>query len=229
MLLRCQIAAFVEIPSNFPGGTEIREEQLQQLEREFICHIPTGSRSFAARVQRLPAARKQEPHPINSPGSEAKVEAEIRVQFDIQIPRVALCGAEEELQTAVLTRLIEHAGIFRADLRFLRVQMHIQSALVICKLRVGADRLTGPPHPLVERRFFDFIPVRLPSDLLYPILSGHNFPFFVLCVNASKGSPQASIKQSLFGRPHICSQILRFPILWCLLKCEISSFVATAA
>ena len=74
MLLRCQIAAFVEIPSNFPGGTEIREEQLQQLEREFICHIPTGSRSFAARVQRLPAARKQEPHPINSPGSEAKVE-----------------------------------------------------------------------------------------------------------------------------------------------------------
>ena len=74
---------------------------------------------------------------------------------------------------------------------------------------------------------FDFDAIMEGADWFH--LSGHNFPFFVLYVNASKGSPQASIKQSLFGRPHICSQILRFPILWCLLKCEISSFVATAA
>ena len=142
---------------------------------------------------------------------------------------ISILSSGEKLQAAVLTRLVKHAGIFCADRWFLRVKMHIQPAVIIRKLRVGADLLAGQPWPLVDRRFFDFIPVRLPSDLLYPILSGHNFPFFVLYVNASKGSPQASIKQSLFGRPHICSQILRFPILWCLLKCEISSFVATAA
>ena len=145
MLLHGQIAAFVEIAPDFSVRSEIREEEPQQLEWEFICHISAVGRSFAACMQGLCAVRKQDPHQIAIPGSKAKIEAELGVQFNIDVPHILRRGAEEKLQAAVLTRLIENAGIFGADHWFFRVKMHIQPAVIIRKLRIGADLLAGQP------------------------------------------------------------------------------------
>ena len=90
-----RIAAFVEIAPDFSVRSEIREEQAQQLEWEFICHIPAVGRSFAACMQGLCAVRKQDPHQIAIPGSKAKIEAELGVQFNIDVPHILRRGAEK--------------------------------------------------------------------------------------------------------------------------------------
>ena len=145
MLLRGQIAAFVEIAPDFSVRSEIREEQAQQLEGNLIRHIPAVGRSFAACMQGLCAVRKQDPHQILSSGPKSEIDAQAGVQLNVDISRILLCGAEEKLQAAVLTRLVKDAGIFGADLRLLRMKMHIQPAVIIRKLRIGADLLAGQP------------------------------------------------------------------------------------
>lgn len=154
MLLHGQIAAFVEIAPDCSGRSKIREEQPQQLKRKLVRHIPATGRSFAGCMQGLCAVRKQDPHQILSSGPKSEIDAQAGVQLNVDISRILLCGAEEKLQAAVLTRLVKYAGIFCADRWFLRVKAHIQPAVIVRKLRVGADLLTGQPQFLVDRLLF---------------------------------------------------------------------------
>ena len=85
-------------------------------------------------------------------------------------------GADEKFQTAVLTRLIEHAGMLGADFLFLRVQVHIQPAVVKGELRIRADLSAGLPEAPVDQRPLDFVPVWPSGSPLDPILSGHGVP-----------------------------------------------------
>lgn len=176
VLLLRQIAAFVEIPPNRPGRNEVRKEQPQQPEGELVCHVPAVRCPRTRCVQRRGSAGQKDPHPVLPARAEAKVETEIWVQLNIQIPHVMRRGADEKFQTAVLTRLIEHAGMLGADFLFLRVQVHIQPAVVKGELCIRADLPAGLPEAPVDRRPLDFVPVRPSGSPLDPILSGHGVP-----------------------------------------------------
>lgn len=84
VLLRGQIAAFVEIAPDRSGRRKLREEQPQQLKRQLICHVPAISGPRALCVQTSGPVRKQEPHPVLPSGSKAEIEAEVGIQLDIQ-------------------------------------------------------------------------------------------------------------------------------------------------
>ena len=80
-------------------------------------------------VQRTDALRRQQPDQIVPARTDAKIQATVRVHFDIQVTRVSLRRAEEKLQAAVLTRLGQRIRFLRADRVLVRVQVYKQSVV----------------------------------------------------------------------------------------------------
>ena len=94
-------------------------------------------------------------------GAHAQENAAVEVALNVKVPQVTGNGAEEELQAAVVTDLIQKSEILCTDIFLYGAQMDIQRSLVVTQLCLGADGQWVGMHQLVDLQCRDAAPIQL--------------------------------------------------------------------
>ena len=114
MLRLGQVAALKEIGAQGQAGEklEIRGKDLNKADRDPHFDTPSAGNIKGRNLQQLLEILVTQAAAVVTFLAKAHIHTAVRIDFKVEIPVIAVLGAEEKFQTAILTHRVQIAGVF---------------------------------------------------------------------------------------------------------------------